>query len=123
MLEVWTKCSTVFLRAKAINMITFGDGKEATFRADAVELRASLDDAAATKAIDAMLQKLKANWSKVSKALRAAKDAGSDDDDSDDDEESEPVTMETSMVEANFGGKCLGASGAIMAAAFLPKCT
>jgi hypothetical protein len=34
-----------------------------------------------------------------------------------------PVTMETSMVEADFGGKGLGASGAIMAAAFLPKCT
>jgi hypothetical protein len=33
------------------------------------------------------------------------------------------VTMETSMVEANFGGKGLGESGAAMAAAFLPKCT
>jgi hypothetical protein len=39
-----------------------------------------------------------------------------------DEEESEPVTMEICMVEADFGGKCLGASGAIMAAAFLPKC-
>jgi hypothetical protein len=40
-----------------------------------------------------------------------------------DDEESEPVTMETSMVEADFSGKGLGLSGAIMVAAFLPKCT
>ena len=87
--------ATVFLRAKAINVITFGDGKEATFRTDAVELRASLDNAAATKAIDAMLKKLKSNWSKVSKALRVAKDAGSDDDDSDDDEESEASDEET----------------------------
>jgi Ran GTPase-activating protein (RanGAP) involved in mRNA processing and transport len=31
--------------------------------------------------------------------------------------------METSMVEADFGGKYLGTSGAIMVAAFLPKCT
>jgi hypothetical protein len=36
---------------------------------------------------------------------------------------SEPITMETSMVEADFGGKYLGTSGAIMVAAFLPKCT
>jgi hypothetical protein len=35
---------------------------------------------------------------------------------------SEPVTMETTMVEADFGGKYLCASGAIMVAAFLPKC-
>jgi hypothetical protein len=34
-----------------------------------------------------------------------------------------PVTMEASMVDADFGGKYLGESGAIMAAAFLPKCT
>jgi hypothetical protein len=40
-----------------------------------------------------------------------------------DSEESEPVTMETSMVEADFGGKYLCASGAIIVAAFLPKCT
>eukprot|EP00935_MAST-01C_sp_MAST-1C-sp1_P000241 g241.t1 len=33
-----------------------------------------------------------------------------------------PVTMETSMVEADFSGKELGVSGAIMLAAFLPKC-
>ena len=39
-----------------------------------------------------------------------------------DSNDSKPVTMETSMVEADFGGKYLGASGAIMAAAFLPKC-
>jgi hypothetical protein len=37
--------------------------------------------------------------------------------------DSEPITMETSMVEADFGGKYLGTSGAIMVAAFLPKCT
>jgi hypothetical protein len=37
--------------------------------------------------------------------------------------DSKPVTMETSMVEADFGGKGLGPSGAIMVAAFLPKCT
>jgi Ran GTPase-activating protein (RanGAP) involved in mRNA processing and transport len=37
--------------------------------------------------------------------------------------DSKPVTMETSMVEADFGGKGLGLSGAIMVAAFLPKCT
>jgi hypothetical protein len=35
----------------------------------------------------------------------------------------EPVTMETSMTEANFDGKGLGVTGAIMLAAFLPKCT
>jgi hypothetical protein len=40
-----------------------------------------------------------------------------------DDQDSEPFTMETSMVEADFAGKYLGASGAIMVAAFLPKCT
>jgi hypothetical protein len=37
--------------------------------------------------------------------------------------DSKPVTMESSMVEADFGGKGLGISGAIMVAAFLPKCT
>jgi hypothetical protein len=37
--------------------------------------------------------------------------------------DSKPVTMETSMVEADFTGKVLGTSGAIMVAAFLPKCT
>ena len=40
-----------------------------------------------------------------------------------DDEDSEPVTMETSMVEDDFSRKGLGVSGAIMVAAFLPKCT
>jgi hypothetical protein len=40
-----------------------------------------------------------------------------------DDDDSTPVTMKTSMVEADLGGKGLGTSGAIMAAAFLPKCT
>jgi hypothetical protein len=33
------------------------------------------------------------------------------------------VTMETSMTEANFSNKHLGASGAIMLSTFLPKCT
>jgi hypothetical protein len=37
--------------------------------------------------------------------------------------DSEPVTMETSMVEADFSGKGLGLSGAFMLSAFLPKCT
>ena len=37
--------------------------------------------------------------------------------------DSKPITMETSMVKADFGGKGLRASGAIMVAAFLPKCT
>jgi hypothetical protein len=37
--------------------------------------------------------------------------------------DSTPVTMETSMVEADFSGKGLGLSGTIMVAAFLPKCT
>jgi hypothetical protein len=37
--------------------------------------------------------------------------------------DSKPVTMETSMVEADFSGKVLGVSGAIMVGAFLPKCT
>ena len=35
---------------------------------------------------------------------------------------SEPVTVETAMTEADFSGKYLHASGAIMLAAFLPKC-
>ena len=35
---------------------------------------------------------------------------------------SKPVTIETSMTEADFSDKKLGASGAIMLAAFLPKC-
>jgi hypothetical protein len=34
-----------------------------------------------------------------------------------------PVTMETSMTVADFSGKYLGTSGAIMLSAFLPKCT
>ena len=37
--------------------------------------------------------------------------------------DSEPVTMEISMTEAYFRAKGLGVSGAIMVAAFLPKCT
>ena len=36
--------------------------------------------------------------------------------------EGPPVTIETSMTEADFSKKKLGASGAIMLAAFLPKC-
>jgi activator of HSP90 ATPase len=32
------------------------------------------------------------------------------------------VTLETSMTEANFSGKGLGISGAIITMAFLPKC-
>jgi hypothetical protein len=37
--------------------------------------------------------------------------------------DSKPVTMETSITEADFSGKGLGLSGAIMLSAFLPKCT
>jgi hypothetical protein len=37
--------------------------------------------------------------------------------------DSKPVTLETSMVEADFSKKGLGVSGAIMVGAFLPKCT
>jgi hypothetical protein len=33
------------------------------------------------------------------------------------------ITMETSMMEANFSNKYLGTSGAIMLSTFLPKCT
>jgi hypothetical protein len=33
------------------------------------------------------------------------------------------VTMDTTMAVADFGGKGLGISGAIMLSAFLPKCT
>jgi hypothetical protein len=33
-----------------------------------------------------------------------------------------PVTMDTSMTEADFSGKGLGLSGAIMLSAFIPKC-
>jgi hypothetical protein len=40
-----------------------------------------------------------------------------------DDYDSKPVTMETSMTKADFSGKGLGISGAIMLSAFLPKCT
>jgi hypothetical protein len=36
--------------------------------------------------------------------------------------DSKPVTMETTMTVADFSGKGLGASGAIMLSAFLPKC-
>ena len=35
---------------------------------------------------------------------------------------SKPVTIETSMTEADFSNKAVGVSGAIMLAAFLPKC-
>jgi hypothetical protein len=36
---------------------------------------------------------------------------------------SKPVTMETSMTEADFSRNGLRVSGAIMLSAFLPKCT
>ena len=36
--------------------------------------------------------------------------------------EGPPVTMEASMVEADFSNKKLGVPGAIVLAAFLPKC-
>jgi hypothetical protein len=36
---------------------------------------------------------------------------------------SKPVTIETSMTEADFSGKDLALSGTIMLSAFLPKCT
>jgi hypothetical protein len=39
------------------------------------------------------------------------------------DDDSKSVTMETTMTVADFGGKGLGVSGAIMLSAFLPKCT
>jgi hypothetical protein len=39
-----------------------------------------------------------------------------------DDRRSQPVTMETTMTEADFSGKGLGVSGGMMVAAFLPKC-
>jgi hypothetical protein len=37
--------------------------------------------------------------------------------------DSRPVTMKTSMTEADFSGKALRQTGAIMLSAFLPKCT
>ena len=40
----------------------------------------------------------------------------------DDSLNSKPVAIESSMTEADFSGKVLQASGAIMLAAFLPKC-
>jgi hypothetical protein len=36
--------------------------------------------------------------------------------------DSYPVTIETSLMEANFSGRCFGVSEAIMLSAFLPKC-
>jgi hypothetical protein len=39
------------------------------------------------------------------------------------DDNSKSVAMETTMVVANFCGKSLLLSGAIMLSAFLPKCT
>jgi hypothetical protein len=35
---------------------------------------------------------------------------------------STPVTMETTMTEADFSNKTLGVSGGMLVAAFLPKC-
>jgi hypothetical protein len=40
-----------------------------------------------------------------------------------DEKNSEPVTLQSSTIEANFSGKGLGVSGAILCAGFLPKCT
>ena len=37
-------------------------------------------------------------------------------------DESEPVTIDATMTKADFSGKYLMVSGAIMLAAFLPKC-
>ena len=39
------------------------------------------------------------------------------------DHDAPPVTLETDMTEVNIRNKHLGVSGAIMAAAFLPKMT
>jgi hypothetical protein len=39
------------------------------------------------------------------------------------DDNSKSVKMETSMTVADFSGKGLGESGAILLSAFLPKCT
>jgi hypothetical protein len=36
--------------------------------------------------------------------------------------DSKPVTMTTTMTEADFSGKVLGVSGSMMVAALLPKC-
>ena len=38
------------------------------------------------------------------------------------DEQADHVTMKTDMAKADLSGKQLGASGAIVVAAFLPKC-
>jgi hypothetical protein len=38
------------------------------------------------------------------------------------DENDNTFTMQTSMTDADFSGQGLGVSGAIMVAAFLPKC-
>jgi hypothetical protein len=40
-----------------------------------------------------------------------------------DETNSQPVTMEASMIEANFSRKGLGVPGATLLSAFLPKCT
>ena len=39
-----------------------------------------------------------------------------------DKEDSEPIAMDTSMSEATFSSRKLGVSGAIIVAAFVPKC-
>ena len=41
----------------------------------------------------------------------------------DEDKDAPPVTLETDMTEVDISNKHLGASGAIIAAAFLPKMT
>jgi hypothetical protein len=40
-----------------------------------------------------------------------------------DQKNSEPVTLQTSTIEAKFSGKALGISGTILCSGFLPKCT
>ena len=51
-------------------------------------------------------------------------EADEDDDDATDEmKDAPPVTLETDMTEVDISNKHLGLSGAIMAAAFLPKMT
>ena len=60
--------------------------KHETIRAEAAELCSSLDDETTTKEINALLKRLKSNWSKGTKAIRAGMDAGGDDESEDDDD-------------------------------------
>eukprot|EP00935_MAST-01C_sp_MAST-1C-sp1_P001490 g1490.t1 len=59
---------------------------------------------------------------KNSGALTSLTISGDESGYTDDSKNSKPVTIETSMTNADFSGKVLGASGAILLAAFLPKC-